>query len=81
VILRAKNGDEIEIERSANGNPPGTPAWRQHTNVSTVWARVQSGEWKISPYRNQHRTIAAAIESASAAEFFAGGPDNADRTD
>lgn len=43
----------IELAWSGNGSPPG--ATGQHTNVSTIWFRVDEGTWERASCRTMHK--------------------------
>lgn len=68
--LTLPDGTVVEVEASGNGNPPGSPSWMQHTNVSTVWFRRPGGEWLRSPHRSLHHTVRAVEAARSWADLI-----------
>ena len=63
-----QDGDTLELRWSGNGNDPDAPAWRQHTNVSTIWFRVNGGAWERAG-RTMHKNREAMEVADSVAEF------------
>lgn len=57
----------VEVRMSGKSCPPGFVG--QAGNVSTVWFRVDGGEWEPSPWRSMHRTVECLECADTVAEF------------
>jgi hypothetical protein len=57
----------VELVMSGNGSPPG--ATGQHTNKSSIWFRVNGGEWELASPRSMHQNLEALEWSDSVVEF------------
>lgn len=57
----------VELSWSGNGSHPG--ATGQHTNVSSIWFRVDGGEWERGSCRTMHKNMQALECADSVAEF------------
>lgn len=57
----------VEVQMSGKSCPPGYVG--QAGNMSTVWFRVDGGEWELSPGRSMHRTVEALECAGTVAEF------------
>lgn len=57
----------VELTMSGNTNPPGSPG--QHGNVSSVWFRVNGGEWERGSSRVMHKHVEALECAESVADF------------
>lgn len=57
----------VELQGSGNGSHPG--ATGQHTNKSTIWFRVNGGEWERASARAMHQNMQCLEWADSVAEF------------
>lgn len=57
----------VELLGSGHGSPPGSTG--QHTTSSSVWFRVDGGEWERASGRAMHNNMQALECADSVAEF------------
>ena len=59
---------KLTIQATGNGNPPDRQ-YGQHTNRSTVWARIDEGPWHyVDGVRSMHKAREEADACDTAAE-------------
>lgn len=57
----------VEVRTSGKSCPPGYVG--QAGNMSTVWFRVDGGEWELSAGRSMHQTLEVLERADTVAEF------------